>query len=175
MELQSLLLMDGVLPDPTLAEVTEVFASNVAFHRLSGDFPDPEQVRPDQVAAVLGAESQTPSSEILLLRDRTDALAGVVFLLHEHPDPADTFPWIGLLMTHRELHGLGYGRRAVELVEARLRAAGRGGVRLAVLENNTAALGFWTALGYREIDRRKDRELGRACFVLQKVFPGGEE
>lgn len=173
MDFQPLPLVDGVLPEPALAEVTDVFASNIAFHRLSGDFPDPEHVRPEQVASELSAELRNPAAEVLLLRDRPDGLVGVVALLHEHPDPLDTYPWIGLLMIHSDLHGHGYGRQAVAMIENRFRAAGRGGVRLAVLENNTSALGFWTGLGYQEIDRRKDRSLGRACFVLQKVFQGG--
>lgn len=37
-----------------------------------------------------------------------------------------------------------------------------------MLEDNAPGLAFWTALGYTEIDRRRDRELGRPCVVLRK-------
>jgi ribosomal protein S18 acetylase RimI-like enzyme len=66
------------------------------------------------------------------------------------------------------LHGKGVGRRLAELVEERFRGEGRTGLRLAVLENNPAALAFWTALGWQEIDRRADTRHGRACVVMHK-------
>ena len=50
----------------------------------------------------------------------------------------------------------------------RFRAAGRTGVRLAVLENNPRALAFWTALGYEVVDHRTDHAADRPCAVLRK-------
>ncbi|GAA2468256.1 GNAT family N-acetyltransferase [Streptomyces macrosporus] len=158
----------GPLTGPTLADLTAVYASNPGYHRLSGDFPDPEHVTPDQVASALGEELENPDAEVLLLRDRARRPAGVACLLHRHPDPGDPYPWIGLLMIHGDHHGRGLGRAAAGLVEERLRTAGRAGVRLAVLENNPTAWAFWTALGYREIDRRRDRAGDRPCSVLHK-------
>lgn len=58
--------------------------------------------------------------------------------------------------------------RLAELVEERFRREGRTGLRLAVLENNPAALAFWGALGWQEIDRRADTRLGRGCVVMHK-------
>lgn len=94
--------------------------------------------------------------------------------LAHHPDPADPDPWIGLLMVDAQQHRSGYGRQLAGLVEERFRAAGRDGVRLAVLENNPRALAFWTALGYEVIDHRPDRQLDRPCAVLRKPLkPAG--
>ncbi|MGB9996617.1 GNAT family N-acetyltransferase [Streptomyces pseudogriseolus] len=158
---------DGDLPGPVLTEVSALYASNHAFHALSGDFPDPYDIRPEQVAAELARELADPHTEVLLAREK-GLLVGIAVTLAVHPDPADPDPWIGLLMVDASLHGQGHGRRLAGLVEDRLRAAGRTAVRLAVLEDNTRGLAFWTALGYTETARRRDRDLGRPCRVLRK-------
>lgn len=162
---------DGDLPGPVLTEVTALYASNHAFHALSGDFPDPYGIRPEQVAAELARELSEPHTEVLLARD-AGVLVGIAVTLSVHPDPAYPDPWIGLLMVDASLHGRGHGRRLAALVEDRLRAAGHTAVRLAVLEDNDRGLAFWTALGWTEIDRRRDRDLGRPCRVLRKPLTG---
>ncbi|MEV5435000.1 GNAT family N-acetyltransferase [Streptomyces sp. NPDC052682] len=153
------------IPAPLLAELTALYVSHRDFHALSGDFPDPDDIRPEQVAAALAAELAHPDAEVLLARD-AGRLAGIAITLAHHPDPADPDPWIGLLMIDARLHGRGYGRRLASLVEDRFRAAGRTAVRLAVLDGNARALAFWTALGYQVIDHRADRQRGRPCAVL---------
>ncbi|MEV5428362.1 GNAT family N-acetyltransferase [Streptomyces sp. NPDC052701] len=157
----------GALPAPLLTELTALYASNREYHALSGDFPDPGDVRPEQVAAVLADEAAVPGAEVLLAYDR-GRLTGIAITLARHPDPADPDPWIGLLMIDAGLHGQGHGRRLASLVEDRFRRAGRTAVRLAVLTDNPGALAFWTALGYEVIDHREDRRLGRPCAVLRK-------
>ncbi|MEU3488733.1 GNAT family N-acetyltransferase [Streptomyces massasporeus] len=159
------------LADSLLAELTALYASNSAFHRLTGDFPDPEDVRPEQVAAALAQEWELPGTEILLARS-PGRLTGIAVTLAHHPDPADPDPWIGLLMVDASLHGQGHGRRLAALVEDRFRAAGRTAVRLAVLANNPKALAFWTALGYEVVDHREDQQMGRPCAVLRKELTG---
>ncbi|GGV75687.1 GNAT family N-acetyltransferase [Streptomyces massasporeus] len=161
----------GPLADSLLAELTALYASNSAFHRLTGDFPDPEDVRPEQVAAALAQEWEPPGTEILLGRS-LGRLTGIAVTLAHHPDPADPDPWIGLLMVDASLHGQGHGRRLAALVEDRFRAAGRTAVRLAVLANNPKALAFWTALGYEVVDHREDQQMGRPCAVLRKELTG---
>ncbi|MEU1913581.1 GNAT family N-acetyltransferase [Streptomyces massasporeus] len=159
------------LADSLLAELTALYASNSAFHRLTGDFPHPEDVRPEQVAAALAQEWELPGTEILLARS-PGRLTGIAVTLAHHPDPADPDPWIGLLMVDASLHGQGHGRRLAALVEDRFRAAGRTAVRLAVLANNPKALAFWTALGYEVVDHREDQQMGRPCAVLRKELTG---
>ncbi|MFF7770802.1 GNAT family N-acetyltransferase [Streptomyces massasporeus] len=159
------------LPDSLLTELTALYASNHAFHTLSGDFPDPEDIRPEQVAAALAQERELPGTEILLARS-PGRLTGIAVTLAHHPDPADPDPWIGLLMVEASLHGQGHGRRLAALVEDRFRAAGRTAVRLAVLTDNPKALAFWTALGYEVVDHREDKQMGRPCAVLRKELTG---
>ncbi|MFI1566180.1 GNAT family N-acetyltransferase [Streptomyces sp. NPDC020490] len=158
---------DGALPGELLTELTRLYASNREFHALSGDFPDPDDIRPEQVAAALADELAHPDVEVLLARSG-GRVVGIVITLARHPDPADPDPWIGLLMVDADVHGQGFGRRIARSVEDGFRAAGRDAVRLAVLEDNLRAFAFWTSLGYEVIDHREDRQLGRPCAVLRK-------
>ncbi|MEV6835233.1 GNAT family N-acetyltransferase [Streptomyces sp. NPDC051133] len=160
------------IPAPLLTELTALYASNHEFHRISGDFPDPDDVRPDQVAATLAEDLAVPGAEVLLARAGDGRLVGLAVTLAHHPDPADPDPWIGLLMVDAAEHGRGYGRTLAGLVEDRFRARGREAVRLAVLAGNPRALAFWTALGHQVIDHRPDRALGRPCAVLRKALTG---
>jgi GNAT superfamily N-acetyltransferase len=158
---------DHDIPAPLLTELTALYASDHEFQALSGDFPDPDDIRPEQVAAALAEELANPDVEVLLARSE-GRLVGVAITLGRHPDPADPDPWIGLLMVDAGVHRQGYGRRIAEQVEERFRSAGRTAVRLAVLEANPKGLAFWTALGYEVIGHRADLQLGRPCAVLRK-------
>ncbi|GAB7109267.1 GNAT family N-acetyltransferase [Streptomyces phaeofaciens JCM 4814] len=158
---------DHDIPGPLLTELTALYASNHEFQALSGDFPNPDDIRPEQVAAALARELADPGVEVLLARSE-GLLVGVVITLARHPDPADPDPWIGLLLVDASVHGRGHGRRIAEQVEERFRRAGRTAVRLAVLGANPKGLAFWTALGYEIVDHRPDLQLGRPCAVLRK-------
>ncbi|WP_328943383.1 GNAT family N-acetyltransferase [Streptomyces sp. NBC_00250] len=163
-------LEDGAaLPGPLLTELTALYASNEEFQQLSGDFPDPSDIRPEQVAAALADELARPTAEVLLARSE-GRLVAVALTLGRHPDPAEPEPWLGLLMVHGDERRAGHGRRLAAYVEDRFRAEGRTGLRLAVLENNPKALAFWTSLGYEETDRRPDLAHGRACVVMRKAL-----
>ncbi|WP_033526059.1 bifunctional GNAT family N-acetyltransferase/NUDIX hydrolase [Streptomyces galbus] len=181
---------DGTIPGPLLVELTALHASNRDFYALSGDFPDADDIRPEQVAAALGVELANPDVEILLARESEDEdqgagegqgrgdgeggsvrrLVGAAITLARHPDPADPDPWIGLLLVDATAQRRGYGRQLATLVEERFRQAGRTAVRLAALDNNPGALSFWTSLGYEVVEHRRDRQLGRPCTVLRKTL-----
>ncbi|WP_399103205.1 GNAT family N-acetyltransferase [Streptomyces sp. 11x1] len=169
---------DGTVPGPLLAELTALHASNRDFYALSDDFPDANDIRPEQVAAALAMELANPDVEILLARQGTEdgdgpaprRLVGVAITLARHPDPADPDPWIGLLLVDGSTQRRGYGGQLAALVEERFRRAGRAAVRLAALDNNPGALSFWTSLGYEFVEHRRDRQLGRPCTVLRKAL-----
>ncbi|MDF3300411.1 GNAT family N-acetyltransferase [Streptomyces tropicalis] len=156
-----------VRPDDLPAGLTALYASQRDFHALSGDFPDPDDIRPEQVAAALTEELAHPGTEVLIARADGRTAAVAITLAH-HPDPADPDPWIGLLMVDAALRRQGVGRRTALLVEDRFRAAGRTALRLAVLDGNAPARAFWTALGHEVLDHRPDRERGRPCTVMRK-------
>jgi ADP-ribose pyrophosphatase YjhB (NUDIX family)/GNAT superfamily N-acetyltransferase len=167
MILEPLSPVDGALPGELLTELTALYAANREFFALSGDFPDPDDIRPEQVAVALADELTHPDAKVWLARSK-GRLVGIAITLARHPDPADPDPWIGLLMVAASVHRRGYGRQLASLVEDRFRAAGRSAVRLAVLDANPKGLAFWTALGYEPIDHRPDRERARPCTVLRK-------
>ncbi|WP_406450510.1 GNAT family N-acetyltransferase [Streptomyces sp. NBC_00876] len=148
-----------------ITDVVELYATNPEYVRAAGEY-DPEDIGADRVEADLREEAGTDGCEVLLARDDQGRLAGILCLLDRHP--TDGFPWIGLLMVHGSFRRKGIGRRLAGLVEERYRGEGREGIRLAVLENNPAALTFWSALGWQEIDRRADRQFGRPCIVMHK-------
>ncbi|WP_137994266.1 GNAT family N-acetyltransferase [Streptomyces vilmorinianum] len=156
------------LPGPLLTELTALYASNREFQQLSGDFPDPDDIRPEQVAVSLADELAQPGGPEVLLARSEGRLVGIAVTLAHHPDPADPDPWLGLLLVDAREHRAGHGRRLAAAVEDRFRAAGRTGLKLAVLEDNARALAFWTSLGYEETARRADRAHGRPCVVLRK-------
>ncbi|MET7702510.1 GNAT family N-acetyltransferase [Streptomyces sp. NPDC005485] len=168
MRLDSLpLTPDHDIPAPLLTELTALYASQREFQSLSGDFPDPDDIRPEQVAAALAEELANPHVDVLLAR-AAGRLVGVAITLAHHPDPADPDPWIGLLLVSADEQRKGYGRELATLVENRFQSAGRTAVRLAVLDNNPKALTFWTSLGYEVIGHRRDLQLARPCAVLRK-------
>ncbi|QNS04967.1 GNAT family N-acetyltransferase [Streptomyces xanthii] len=158
---------EHALPGELLTEITELYASNREFFALSGDFPDPDAITTEQVAAALADDLSQPGAEAFLARSGGRVVALALTMAH-HPDPADPDPWLGLLLVDSRAHRSGHGRAAARAVEDHFRARGRTALRLAVLENNPKAQAFWTALGYAEIDRRKDRDLGRDCRVMRK-------
>ncbi|MFI6282220.1 GNAT family N-acetyltransferase [Streptomyces sp. NPDC050988] len=160
---------DHDLPGPLLTELTALYVSNHEFYALSGDFPDPHDIRPEQVAAALADDLTNPDADVLLARGAGQLTAVAITLAH-HPDPADPDPWIGLLLVAAEEQGKGYGRQLATHIEDRFREAGRHAVRLAALDNNPGALAFWTTIGYEIIGHRKDRQLGRPCAVLRKIL-----
>ncbi|MDQ1037088.1 ribosomal protein S18 acetylase RimI-like enzyme [Streptomyces sp. V3I8] len=160
---------DHDLPGPLLTELTALYASNHAFYSLSGDFPDPHDIRPEQVAKALADELANPDVEVLGARS-AGVLVAVAITLAHHPDPADPDPWIGLLLVDAAQQGKGHGRALAARIEDRFRAAGRDAVRLAALDDNPGAFAFWTTLGYETIGHREDRRLGRPCAVLRKVL-----
>ncbi|MEU9145267.1 GNAT family N-acetyltransferase [Streptomyces sp. NPDC048349] len=169
MILQPLVPVDGALPGPVLTEIAALYSTNHAFFELSGDFPDPDRITVEQVAASLADELAQDGAEVLLARS-AGRLVGIATTLAHHPDPAagDPDPWIGLLLIDATAHREGYGRAVTALVEERWRTAGRTGLRLAVLANNPGALAFWQAQGYQVLRHARDRELGRECTVLRK-------
>ncbi|MFE4695465.1 GNAT family N-acetyltransferase [Streptomyces sp. NPDC056738] len=154
----------GFTPDE-IAEAVGIYASNPEYYRSSGEY-DPEHIAPDHIEADLREEAGGEGGHVLLARDAEGRAVGLVCLLDRHP--TDGYPWIGLLIVHGDQRRRGIGRLLVAAVKDRFRRQGRDGLRIAVLENNPSASAFWSALGWQEIDRRRDIQWGRPCIVMHK-------
>ncbi|MFF4761061.1 hypothetical protein [Streptomyces sp. NPDC001292] len=121
----------------------------------------------EQVAAEPARELAVPGAEVLPARSGGEPV-GIAITLDRHPDPADPDPWTGLLMVDARVQRADHRRQLAGLLEDGFRGAGRTGLKLAVLDGNPKELALWTELGYRVIDRPKDRQLGRSCASCVK-------
>lgn len=85
-----------------------------------------------------------PSTESNFIK-LDDTYIGLMDYLEENPN--DHFPWLGLLMIHRDYQGYGFGVQAFELyIEKFLKRSER--VRIGVLKENIKAHSFWKSLGF---------------------------
>ncbi len=95
---------------------------------------------------------QTPGRCLLgIYRKNSDEAVGVADFL-EH-NPADGFPWLGLLIIHGAQQGQGLGRETYQrLAEHFQTDRGWAILRLGVLRENRPALAFWRHLGFRPVE-----------------------
>jgi ribosomal protein S18 acetylase RimI-like enzyme len=155
----------ATLSEPEIGELHAVCAANRPYWRRSGDL-DPENITVAAVTQMLRDDLAEDGTELRIARDGAGRLVGFAEILPAHP--ADGDPWIGLLLVDGRQRRHGHGRAITTALEDRFRDEGADRVGLAVLEDNTEALAFWTALGYQETDRRRDRDKGRPCIVMHK-------
>jgi RimJ/RimL family protein N-acetyltransferase len=60
----------------------------------------------------------------------------------------DGYPWLGLLLIHRDYQGYGYGTNAYYAFEDMMREKGKTHLRLGVLLDNKKARAFWESVGF---------------------------
>ena len=133
-----------------IADVVGIYASNPEYGRVSGEY-DSARIDARQVEAEV-RDDMTGGSVYLLAKDGDGTVVGLVSVLGQHPK--DGYPWIGLLMVHRDHGGQGLGREAAA---AAVELLGGPPVRLGVLDGNAAALAFWSRVGAVEVEHRDDR------------------
>lgn len=76
-----------------------------------------------------------------------DKYIGIIDFLNKNP--RDNYPWLGLIMIHSDYHSLGYGTKAYNAFEEKLRNQDISHVRLGVLQTNQMARGFWEKQGFK--------------------------
>ncbi|HZZ93755.1 MAG TPA: GNAT family N-acetyltransferase [Usitatibacter sp.] len=84
---------------------------------------------------------------------------------------------LGLFIVAGKLHGTGASRILYESLEESMHAAGARWMRLGVVVGNARAERFWEKLGFIELRRRYDIDLGpRTCDlrVMAKPLAGGD-
>lgn len=79
---------EGALPGPLLTELAGLYASRSEVRQLSGDFGNPDRVRPEEVAVSLADDLARPGSEVLLARS-AGRLVGIAVTLAHPPPPGD--------------------------------------------------------------------------------------
>lgn len=76
----------------------------------------------------------------------SEGLTAAIDLLRHFPDERDWY--LGLLLVAPEARGQGLGGRIVEALAAWIAAEGGRSIRLAVQDQNPAALRFWVQMGF---------------------------
>ncbi|TLS51579.1 GNAT family N-acetyltransferase [Paenibacillus antri] len=84
-------------------------------------------------------------------------------------NPRDGRTWLGLLQIRGELHGEGYGSRALADFEQRLQERGVRSYKIGVLTDNDPAHAFWTRKGFRKTGLNPDGTI----VVYEKELAGG--
>jgi RimJ/RimL family protein N-acetyltransferase len=96
-----------------------------------------------------------------------DTYIGVIDYLMENPN--DLYPWLGLLMIHRDYQGYGFGAQAYALYEKEMQKRGLERVRIGVLKENTKANHFWASLGFLYI-KTASWQNGKEIICYEKIL-----
>ena len=83
--------------------------------------------------------------------------------------PAEKIWFIGLLLIHPDLRGQGCGTRILSGFEALARTNQAKALMIGVLECNTAALRFWQANGFQEVERTGPRLYGLRKHIIIRM------
>ena len=140
---------------PADAPVLGVLAMQVFLDTYATDGIDPAlaaEVSTVYTADVFRARLADPSVELHLAL-RGAHVVGFVDIAHATRCPVDTVQGAEVfrLYVQRPFHGQGIGRALMALAEARARHRGHPAVWLTAWSGNRRALGFYAALGYRDV------------------------
>ncbi len=100
-------------------------------------------------------------------------LVGLLDALRDYPD--DRAWWLGLLLVDPAVRRSGIGRATVQAFEGRALDLEYDSVELGVVESNTSARAFWTALGYGETGVTRTVQFGdrthRSLRMMKPLYP----
>jgi GNAT superfamily N-acetyltransferase len=106
---------------------------------------------------------QKSGAERYLIKSEDEYFGIIEFLMS---NPHDRKPWLGLLVIHHELQGKGYGRKAIQIFEAMLKARGAAEVRLLVVADYKEAVSFWGKIGF--VKYAEQIHKGKETFCYEK-------
>ena len=108
----------------------------------------------------------TPSHSIEIAEDGTGDRIGFLWYARE-PRGEREIVWLYEVHVDEPHRGRGYGRRLMELLEERARAAGVGRVALNVYADNSPARSLYESLGYAESARQMHKDLDQPGSALR--------
>jgi ribosomal protein S18 acetylase RimI-like enzyme len=111
------------------------------FHRAHGATP-PERIAADGLANAVADDRV----HLYVLTDRSGEPAGLLEVAVDTPAPGEAT--IALLVLAQRLRAKGLGKKVARALLAHLREAGLDQVRLGVMQGETAAMEFWSSLGF---------------------------
>jgi len=92
-------------------------------------------------------------------------MVAVLDLLLGYPEPSCV--WIGLLLVHGALHGIGHGGRIADAVEEAAANAAFEKVQLGVVRENEPGLRFWRKRGFVAL-RESQTERAQHLIIMEK-------
>ncbi|MGB8954968.1 MAG: GNAT family N-acetyltransferase [Tumebacillaceae bacterium] len=110
------------------------------------------------------ADLLNDKTESLLIHAEDEPIGVLVFLME---NPADGYPWLGLLIIDSGAKRKGFGKTAYQQYEQLMRDRGVTAVRLGVLQENHGARTFWEALGFVYYTTKRAGENEVNCFEKQ--------
>lgn len=126
--------------------------SNTPGYDIAALHRDWEEVQQTAIRFLLG-----------IYRKDTDEAIGIADFLEQNP--ADGFPWLGLLLIHGSHQGQGLGREAYDRLAEHVQTdRGWPVLRLGVLRANRPAFAFWRWLGFRPVSR----DIGSEAICLER-------
>lgn len=127
-----------------VAELQELLERCEDFEVLvTGHPPDPHAAR-DLLTEV--PPDHPPRDKFVIGVWTDDGLTAIIDLLRDFPQPHVWY--LGLLLVAPEARGSGFGARIVEALKAWVRSHDGRAIRLAVQDQNPAALRFWLRQGF---------------------------
>lgn len=149
-----------------MAELQRVLESAPDYYLiLQGRGPDPDEARREVTSVPDGFPIERKF--LYLIHDGSDAV-GCLDMLNGYPDSATTF--LGLLLVSESFQGRGCGAEALRFSEQTARSWGCRQIRIAVLESNRKALGFWKHCGFTELQRRTSARYSSPLVILEKAL-----
>ena len=113
------------------------------------------QPNPPDAAATLFASlppGRGPADKLVLgIQEPDGTLIGLIDVVREYPDPGVWF--LGLLLLHPAHRSRGLGTRVYDAFAEWAFAEGCDIMRLGVVQQNEAALRFWSRIGFQEVAR----------------------
>ena len=144
-----------------------VLAAAPAYSLLvEGHLPTPSAA--DEMLAAL-PPGKTASDKFVFAFEADGQTIGCADLVRGHPEAQIVF--IGLLLFAESAQGRGHGAAALRHIEAIARSWGCSGLRIAVIETNLRALGFWQRQGFNQLYRKDAAGFTGRAIVMERRLP----
>lgn len=141
---------NSVVLDEEYHDVLNIYQSNLEYFMMSSNSaPTLQSVISDSQGLPAGATVSQKMYGILKYENKS---VGVLDAILDYP--VDKTAFIGLFMVHGDNQGKGLGTQLFQDIAAMLQTKGCRKIRLAVLDENRAALKFWEKCGFVEVERK---------------------
>jgi RimJ/RimL family protein N-acetyltransferase len=150
-------LMVRPLEPSDIEAAFDVYASNPDYLELTeGTAGEPGRYDRTMFERDFAIVQMTPGRQLsaVCLNETGELLGGLDWMLE---NPADGYPWLGLLIIRADRQRQGFGREALEALAAQLRTSGMAALRAGVIERNRPGRAFAEELGFQSVETTTQR------------------